>query len=109
MNTGLSRPKDQIRWLLLEGISPSATDVLAASGYTNVQLLKTALDKEALKDALQGVHILGIRSRTQVDAEILEAAQTLVAVGCFSVGTNQVDLVSANRRGITVFNAPFSS
>ncbi|MCA1241300.1 phosphoglycerate dehydrogenase [Stappia stellulata] len=109
MNTGLSRPKDQIRWLLLEGISPSATDVLAASGYTNVQLLKTALDKEALKDALQGVHILGIRSRTQVDAEILEAAQTLVAVGCFSVGTNQVDLVSANRRGITVFNAPFSN
>jgi D-3-phosphoglycerate dehydrogenase len=109
MNTGLSRPKDQIRWLLLEGISPSATDVLAASGYTNVQLLKTALDKEALKEALQGVHILGIRSRTQVDAEILEAAQTLVAVGCFSVGTNQVDLVSANRRGITVFNAPFSN
>ncbi|WP_425087918.1 phosphoglycerate dehydrogenase [Stappia sp.] len=109
MNTGLSRPKDQIRWLLLEGISPSATDVLAASGYTNVQLLKTALDKKALKDALQGVHILGIRSRTQVDAEILEAAQTLVAVGCFSVGTNQVDLVSANRRGITVFNAPFSN
>ncbi|WP_029059755.1 phosphoglycerate dehydrogenase [Stappia stellulata] len=109
MNTGLSRPKDQIRWLLLEGISPSATDVLAASGYTNVQLLKTALDKDALKEALQGVHILGIRSRTQVDAEILEAAQTLVAVGCFSVGTNQVDLVSANRRGITVFNAPFSN
>ncbi|SDU00222.1 phosphoglycerate dehydrogenase [Stappia sp. ES.058] len=109
MNTGLSRPKDQIRWLLLEGISPSATTVLAASGYTNVQRHKTALDKEALKEALQGVHILGIRSRTQVDAEILEAAQTLVAVGCFSVGTNQVDLVSANRRGITVFNAPFSN
>ncbi|WP_349360156.1 phosphoglycerate dehydrogenase [Stappia sp.] len=109
MMTGLSRPKNQIRWLLLEGISPTATAVLADAGYTNVQTLKTALDKDALKDALQGVHILGIRSRTQVDAEILEAAQTLVAVGCFSVGTNQVDLVEANRRGITVFNAPFSN
>ena len=109
MTTGLSRPKHQIRWLLLEGISPSAPDVLAQAGYTNVTQLKTALDRAALIEALQGVHILGIRSRTQVDEEILKAAGTLVAVGCFSVGTNQVDLVGANRRGVPVFNAPVSN
>lgn len=109
MNIGLSRPKDQIRWLLLEGISQTAVNVLGTAGYTNVQHLKTALDKKALIEALQGVHMLGIRSRTQVDEEVLAAAGTLVGVGCFSVGTNQVDLVAANRRGITVFNAPFSN
>jgi D-3-phosphoglycerate dehydrogenase len=109
MKTGLSRPKHQIRWLLLEGISPSAPDVLAQAGYTNVTQLKTALDRDALIEALQGVHIVGIRSRTQIDEAILREAGTLVAVGCFSVGTNQVDLAGANRRGIPVFNAPFSN
>jgi D-3-phosphoglycerate dehydrogenase len=109
MTTGLSRPKDQIRWLLLEGISPTASVLLEQAGYTNVTKLKTALDRDALIEALQGVHIVGIRSRTQIDETILKAAGTLVAVGCFSVGTNQVDLVGANRRGIPVFNAPFSN
>ncbi len=109
MKTGLSRPKHQIRWLLLEGISPTAPDVLAQAGYTNVTQLKTALDRDALIEALQGVHIVGIRSRTQIDEAILREAGTLVAVGCFSVGTNQVDLAGANRRGIPVFNAPFSN
>ncbi|MBM22055.1 MAG: phosphoglycerate dehydrogenase [Stappia sp.] len=109
MTTGLSRPKDQIRWLLLEGISPTASVLLDQAGYTNVTKLKTALDRDALIEALQGVHIVGIRSRTQIDETILKEAGTLVAVGCFSVGTNQVDLVNANRRGIPVFNAPFSN
>ncbi|WP_249695504.1 phosphoglycerate dehydrogenase [Stappia sp. WLB 29] len=109
MKTGLSRPKHQIRWLLLEGISPTASVLLEQAGYTNVTQLKTALDRDALIEALQGVHIVGIRSRTQIDEEILKAAGTLVAVGCFSVGTNQVDLVGSNRRGIPVFNAPFSN
>uniref|UniRef100_UPI003BAD05A5 phosphoglycerate dehydrogenase n=1 Tax=Stappia sp. TaxID=1870903 RepID=UPI003BAD05A5 len=109
MTTGLSRPKDQIRWLLLEGISPTASVLLEQAGYTNVTKLKTALDRDALIEALQGVHIVGIRSRTQIDETILKEAGTLVAVGCFSVGTNQVDLVNANRRGIPVFNAPFSN
>ncbi|WP_067341418.1 phosphoglycerate dehydrogenase [Stappia indica] len=109
MKTGLSRPKHQIRWLLLEGISPTAPVLLEQAGYSNVTQLKTALDRDALIEALQGVHIVGIRSRTQIDEEILKAAGTLVAVGCFSVGTNQVDLVGSNRRGIPVFNAPFSN
>ncbi|MEP3280354.1 MAG: phosphoglycerate dehydrogenase [Stappiaceae bacterium] len=109
MNTGLSRPKDQIRWLLLEGISPSALNVLDKNGYTNVEHLKTALDADALREALKGVHIIGIRSRTQLSPEIFEAANSLVAVGCFSVGTNQVALSDASMRGIPVFNAPFSN
>lgn len=106
---GLSRPKNQIRWLLLEGISPTATAILEKAGYTNYELLPTALDKDALIEKLQGVHIVGIRSRTQITAEVLEAAKTLVAVGCFSVGTNQVDLEAAVKLGVPVFNAPFSN
>lgn len=106
---GLSRPKNQIRWLLLEGISPTATAILEKNGYTNFEVLGTALDRDALIEKIKGVHILGIRSRTQVTEEILQAANTLVAVGCFSVGTNQVDLEATVRRGIPVFNAPFSN
>ena len=106
---GLSRPKNQIRWLLLEGISPTAHAILEKAGYTNVELLSTALDKEALIEKIQNVHVVGIRSRTQLTEEVLEAAKTLVAVGCFSVGTNQVDLDATLIRGIPVFNAPFSN
>ncbi len=106
MSNGLSRPKNQIRWLLLEGISPTAKAVLDASGYHNVEMLPKALDKEALIEALKGVHVVGIRSRTQLTREVIEAAGTLVAIGCFSVGTNQVDLAAARERGIPVFNAP---
>ncbi|WP_346894376.1 phosphoglycerate dehydrogenase [uncultured Roseibium sp.] len=106
---GLSRPKNQIRWLLLEGISPTAHAILEKAGYTNVELLSTALDKDALIEKIQNVHVVGIRSRTQLTEEVLEAAKTLVAVGCFSVGTNQVDLDATLIRGIPVFNAPFSN
>ncbi|POF28633.1 phosphoglycerate dehydrogenase [Roseibium marinum] len=106
---GLSRPKNQIRWLLLEGISPTARAILDKNGYTNVEVLPGALEKDALIDKLQGVQILGIRSRTQLTEEVLEAAKSLVAIGCFSVGTNQVDLKGALTRGIPVFNAPFSN
>jgi D-3-phosphoglycerate dehydrogenase len=106
---GLSRPKNQIRWLLLEGISPTAHAVLEKNGYTNVEVLSTALDRDALIEKISNVHVLGIRSRTQVTEEVLEAAKTLVAVGCFSVGTNQVDLDATLVRGVPVFNAPFSN
>ncbi len=106
---GLSRPKNQIRWLLLEGISPTAQAVLEKNGYSNVEVLPSALDRDALIEKVQNVHVLGIRSRTQVTEEILEAAKTLVAVGCFSVGTNQVDLDATLVRGVPVFNAPFSN
>ncbi len=109
MSTGLSRPKNQIRFLLLEGISPSAVAVLQAAGYSNIQQLPRALEQDALIEALKGVHVVGIRSRTQLTGPVIETAKTLVAVGCFSVGTNQVDLDAARLRGIPVFNAPFSN
>jgi len=109
MAKGLSRPKNQIRILLLEGISPTAKEVLLNAGYTNLQEMSGAMDQSALIEAVQGVHMLGIRSRSQLNAEVLKAAGTLVAVGCFSVGTNQVDLGVASSLGIPVFNAPFSN
>jgi D-3-phosphoglycerate dehydrogenase len=79
------------------------------AGYANVTRLPKALDGEALRDAVQGVHLLGIRSRTQLTAEVFSQADRLIAVGCFSVGTNQVDLDAARARGVPVFNAPFSN
>ncbi|WP_375457469.1 NAD(P)-dependent oxidoreductase, partial [uncultured Methylobacterium sp.] len=105
----LSLPKDKIRVLLLEGINDSAVALMRAAGYGNLVHLPKALDRAALHAALKGVHILGIRSRTQLDEAALAAADRLLAVGCFSVGTNQVDLDAARRRGVPVFNAPFSN
>ena len=104
-----SLPKHKIKFLLLEGISDSAVQILTGAGYENVVCLKTALDGDALKAALQGVRVLGIRSRTQMTAEMLAATNSLMAVGCFSVGTNQIDLDAARHKGIPVFNAPFSN
>ncbi|MCR9254569.1 MAG: phosphoglycerate dehydrogenase [Alphaproteobacteria bacterium] len=109
MNKGLSRPKNQIRFLLLEGISERAVAVLNRNGYTNVERLTTALEPAALKEKLKDVQMLGIRSRTQITEDILSATDGLVAIGCFSVGTNQVDLAACEMRGIPVFNAPFSN
>ncbi|WP_296708471.1 phosphoglycerate dehydrogenase [Rhodoblastus sp.] len=109
MSGRLSLSKDKIRVLLLEGIHESAVALFNAAGYTNVTRLTKALDGEALREALQGVHIVGIRSRTKLTEEVFEAAGRLIAVGCFSVGTNQVNLNSARVRGIPVFNAPFSN
>lgn len=105
----LSLSKDRIKVLLLEGISDTAVAVLEQAGYTAIQRLPKALDGAALAKAIRGVHLLGIRSRTQITPEVLSAADRLIAIGCFSVGTNQVDLVAANRAGVPVFNAPFSN
>jgi D-3-phosphoglycerate dehydrogenase len=104
-----SLPKDKIKILLLEGISDSAVKSLADAGYENIERLTGALDGTALTEKLEDVRILGIRSRTQVTADILNATTRLIAVGCFSVGTNQIDLKAAQRRGVPVFNAPFSN
>ena len=109
MNAGLSFPKDKIKVLLLEGIHESGVELFEAAGYTNVTRLTKALDGAELREALQGVHIVGIRSRTKLTEEVFEAADRLIAVGCFSVGTNQVNLNAARSRGIPVFNAPFSN
>ncbi|MFT0860277.1 phosphoglycerate dehydrogenase [Ancylobacter sp. G4_0304] len=105
----LSLSKDKIRVLLLEGVNDSAVEIMTAAGYSNITRLAKALDGDALKDALKGVHLLGIRSRTQITAQVLEAADRLIAIGCFSVGTNQVDLDATRVHGIPVFNAPFSN
>jgi len=107
--TRLSLPKDKIRILLLEGINDSAVAMFADNGYASLERLPKALDAKAFKQAVKGVHLLGIRSRSQVTEEILDAADRLLAVGCFSVGTNQIDLDAARRRGVPVFNAPYAN
>ncbi|QFU74248.1 phosphoglycerate dehydrogenase [Halioglobus maricola] len=104
-----SLPKDKIKFLLLEGVHPSAVETLKRDGYTNIDFHKKALPPEELKQAIAGAHFVGIRSRTQLTEEIFESAKKLVAVGCFCIGTNQVDLKAATKRGIAVFNAPFSN
>ncbi|MFG1286141.1 phosphoglycerate dehydrogenase [Xanthobacter versatilis] len=105
----LSLSKDKIKVLLLEGVNDSAVELLTNAGYTNLTRLPKALDGDALKEAIKGVHILGIRSRTQITPDVLEAADRLIAIGCFSVGTNQVDLDASRISGVPVFNAPFSN
>ncbi len=109
MPKSLSRAKDNIKILLLEGISDSAVAALTSAGYTNVDRRATALDGTALRAALSGVSMLGIRSRTQLTVEAIDGVRSLIAIGCFSVGTNQVDLDAARVMGIPVFNAPFSN
>ena len=109
MTTTLSRSKDKIKILLLEGISHTASDALQSAGYTNVERLAGALHGADLRKALSGVSMVGIRSRTQLTAEALDGQRSVIAVGCFSVGTNQVDLNAARDMGVPVFNAPFSN
>jgi D-3-phosphoglycerate dehydrogenase / 2-oxoglutarate reductase len=101
--------KANIKVLLLEGVHPSAQENFRSAGYTNLEALPHALNEEELRDALGGVHILGVRSRTHVTTSALDAAKRLIAIGCFCIGTNQVDLFDAMRRGVPVFNAPFSN
>ncbi len=109
MNDRISLSKDRIRILLLEGVAQTAVDLFAGADYRTVHVEKRALEGKALLDAVRGVHILGIRSRTEVTEEVLEAADRLIAIGCFCIGTNQVDLRAAALRGVAVFNAPFSN
>jgi D-3-phosphoglycerate dehydrogenase len=104
-----SLDKSKIKFLLLEGVHPSALETLKASGYTNIEYLKTSLPDDELKAAIKDAHFVGIRSRTQLTDEIFAAAEKLIAVGCFCIGTNQVDLKAATKRGVAVFNAPYSN
>ena len=107
--TKTSTDKAKIKFLLLEGIHPSAIKVLHAAGYTQIESVSGALADDALKAKIADVHFVGIRSRTQLTAEVLAHAGKLAAIGCFCIGTNQVDLNAARERGIAVFNAPFSN
>ncbi len=104
-----SLDRTRINILLLEGVHESAVTAFRNAGYTNIRREKAALQGDALAAALAGVHVLGIRSRTQLDAAALDAADRLIAVGCFCIGTNQVDLHAASLKGVPVFNAPFSN
>ena len=107
--TKTSLDKNKIRFLLLEGIHPSGVELIRSAGYTQVETLSGALEGEELKARLADVHFLGIRSRTQLTADVFAAAPRLVAVGAFCIGTNQIDLGAAREHGVAVFNAPYSN
>ena len=109
MTNKVSLDKSKIKFVLFEGVHQSALDTLHAAGYSNIDYYKKALDGDELKEAIKDAHFIGLRSRTHLTAEMIEAAPKLIAVGCFCIGTNQVDLNAAKVRGIPVFNAPFSN
>ncbi|MCI0509871.1 D-3-phosphoglycerate dehydrogenase [Chromohalobacter marismortui] len=104
-----SLDKSKIKILLLEGIHQSAVDNLLNAGYTNIETLSTSLSEDELVEKIRDVHFIGLRSRTQLTERVFAAAEKLTAVGCFCIGTNQVDLNAALERGIPVFNAPYSN
>jgi len=105
----LSLPKSKINVLLLENIHKSSADLFKRNGYGAVRSVGEALDADALKKALKDVHILGIRSRTKLTKDVLQAAEKLLTIGAFCIGTNQIDLKCAKKLGIPVFNAPYSN
>lgn len=105
----LSYPKDNIKVLLLEGIHPTAKDNFKKHHFLNVETHDVALSEEELLDKIEDVHIIGIRSKTQITEKIIKNAPKLKAIGCFCIGTNQVDLEAAMDAGITVFNSPYSN
>lgn len=104
-----SYPKQDIRVLLLEGVSASAVDTFEAAGYSQIELHDKSLPEDELGRRIAEAHLVGIRSRTQLNAEVLAQAKRLIAVGCFCIGTNQVDLAAAQAMGVPVFNAPYSN
>ncbi|MBS1644253.1 MAG: phosphoglycerate dehydrogenase [Bacteroidetes bacterium] len=105
----VSYPREKMKVLLLENVSPRAVELFKSAGYYNVQQFKGALSEAALKEQLVDTHILGIRSKTKLTKAMLEAAPMLLAIGCFCIGTDQVDKDAARDLGIAVFNAPFSN
>lgn len=107
--SNVSLAKDKIKILLLEGLHQSSVDTLKAQGYNNIEFLKTSLPEDELIEKIKDVHFIGIRSRTQLTKNVFAHAKKLVSVGCFCIGTNQVDLNAAKEKGIVVFNAPFSN
>ncbi len=104
-----SYPKEKIRILFLENISDAAVKNFKQSGYVKVDKITKALTEEQLIEEIKDVHILGIRSKTQITPAILAAAKKLQAIGCFCIGVNQVDLKAATKSGVVVFNAPYSN
>ncbi|HKG14666.1 MAG TPA: phosphoglycerate dehydrogenase [Pyrinomonadaceae bacterium] len=108
-NEETSYPRERVKILLLENVSAAAADEFKGRGYASVERLARALGEDELTEAVRGVHILGIRSKTRLTGRVLAAADKLLAVGCFCIGVNQVDLQSASEAGVAVFNAPYSN
>ena len=104
-----SFPKQDIKVLLLEGVSRSAVESFHRAGYSQIEFHEKALPEADLKARIADAHIVGIRSRTHLTEEVLQQAKRLIAVGCFCIGTNQVDLAAARLQGVPVFNAPYSN
>ncbi|MGB0895513.1 MAG: phosphoglycerate dehydrogenase [Parashewanella sp.] len=109
MTTEYSLNKNKIKILLLEGVHQSAVNALEKQGYTNIEYHKSSLTGDDLTQAIKDAHFIGLRSRTQLTRDVLRCAEKLTAIGCFCIGTNQVDLDTAAELGIPVFNAPFSN
>ncbi len=104
-----SYPKDKIRILLLEGVHPAALRLLKNSGYSNIEAISGSLTSEELTRKIKDAHLVGIRSKTQLTADILRPAKNLIGIGAFCIGTNQIDMEACTRQGIAVFNSPFSN
>ena len=104
-----SYPRDRIKILLLENVSDSAIEELKTHGYANIKVLSKALSEDDLCKEIKGAHIVGIRSKTQITKKVLESADKLLAIGCFCIGTNQVDIDASTKKGVAVFNAPYSN
>jgi D-3-phosphoglycerate dehydrogenase len=104
-----SYPKERINILFLENISDAAVQQFSKAGYPNIKKITGAINEEALVKEIRNVHLLGIRSKTQITESILQAATKLQAIGCFCIGVNQVDLSAATDTGVAVFNAPYSN
>jgi D-3-phosphoglycerate dehydrogenase len=104
-----SYPKDKIKILMLENISDAAIKVFKDAGYADIKKISGALSEDQLINEIKHVHMVGIRSKTQITEKVLQHAEKLQAIGCFCIGTNQVNLQAARKKGIVVFNAPYSN
>jgi D-3-phosphoglycerate dehydrogenase len=109
MNNKTSFPKKDIKILLLEGVHPATIEAFHAAGYTNIIQQTAAMEETELMNSIPDFHVLGIRSKTNITAGIIEKAHKLINIGCFCIGTNQVDMAAATNAGIAVFNSPFSN
>ena len=107
--TNTSYPKEKIKILFLENISDKAIQIFKQQGYTNIKKINGALTESELINAVKDVHIIGIRSKTLITEKVLDAAVKLQAIGCFCIGVNQVNLKAATKKGVVVFNAPYSN
>lgn len=104
-----SYPRNKIKILLLENISQAAAEEFTNSGYVEVKRISGALSEDELAKEIEGVHLLGIRSKTQITKKVIESADKLLSIGCFCIGTNQVNMQAATEKGVAVFNAPYSN